>query len=196
MFETDALNVVTKYGYDPATGARVEVVQDFGGLNAISNSTVDELGRTIESFGPVHDVNGESIRRASWNVFVSDQEDMVCRWLPESGNWRKDRWSTLFQINQQSLDGTTVDSIVAVRGVDVELLGELTSADSFPQSTWRRWTRTIKDANGRAIETRTYHDIPTAGEGSEGTNYAKTTYDHESMSRRNRTVLSQRHDYT
>jgi hypothetical protein len=72
------------------------------------------------------------------------------------------------------------DQIQAVRA---STSGKLLTNDSFAQTTWVRWQKTNFDGNARRTYERVYHNIPSSGEGSSGTNYHQTDYAYNSMAR-------------
>ena len=86
----DERGFLTKQSYDLATGAVTQLIQDVntakvsgapagwttpagGGLNLVTDYTVDGLGRVTQELGPTHDIdiNGTntSVRRATWTVY-------------------------------------------------------------------------------------------------------------------------------
>ena len=66
--------------------------------------------------------------------------------------------------------------------------GKLTASDSFPQSSYVRWTTHQYTECCLLASTRVYHTIPTSGAGSSGTNYDETVYGYDSSKRQNRQV--------
>ncbi|HEV2968550.1 MAG TPA: RHS repeat domain-containing protein, partial [Pirellulales bacterium] len=118
-------------------------------------------------------------------------------------------------ISRMDDDGRTIDSIQAVRlpsqpaGVNeaavcgdtslsnpaspapspfVESPGRLSAADSFPQSTWVRWSSSQYSNQSQLVSTRMYFCVPPCGLGCLGTNYNETAYGYDSMNRQNRLV--------
>ena len=74
--------------------------------------------------------------------------------------------------------GQTTDEIVAVR---TNTSGPLSAGDSFPQSTWVRWTN-----YGYATFSgykRVYFAIPATGSGTLGANYNQSTYNYDVLQR-------------
>ncbi|NND96739.1 MAG: hypothetical protein HKN47_05350, partial [Pirellulaceae bacterium] len=186
--QTDAVGAETQYSYDVATGARTQMVQDVGGLDITTDYTVDDRGRTTEMEGPAHDFEGSTIRTVTWTVYIGEYETWTAQGINSLGGGALTNPVT---INRRSEDGLTVDSIVATRGTSVESHGILTSADSFPQSSWIRWSQQRYDDRGRMIESRTYHDIPAENEGPNGegflnTHYSRTTYGYDAVGRQNK----------
>ena len=66
--------------------------------------------------------------------------------------------------------------------------GALSSLDSFPQSSYVRWTTTQYTDCCLAASQRVYKLIPATGIGVSGTNYDETDYGYDIMKRRNRVV--------
>jgi YD repeat-containing protein len=186
---TDARGVVTEYEYDESTGTRTQVIRDSGSgkLNLTEDYTVNVRGRVTKTLGPAHDVDGVGIRTTNWSIKVSEHET----WSAAGYHVLSSGAETLVNpvsIEKRSADGTTHDRITAKRGSSVESSGALSDSDSFPQSSWVAWTRQTYDVCGRMLSSRVYHNIPSSGEGSVGTNYIETSYDHDEMSRQNKTV--------
>jgi len=168
-----------------------------GGLHLTTDYEYDEMGRMTESLGPEHDINGQTVRTASWMVY-RDLEDETysgqgyATGVPESYDY------TLInpvQINHTASDGLITDSISAVRDFDpesdtVESPGRLSESDEFPQASWVRWSRSLSNRHEQLIAQRVYHDIPASGEGTVGTNYDETAYGYDLMNRRNQTVAA------
>jgi RHS repeat-associated protein len=186
---TDARGTVTEYAYDPATSAPIKTTRDAGtgNLNIVEDITVNERGSVVETLGPVHQVDGVDVRRASWTVRISENETWT------AGGYRSvatgtDTLVNSVSISKRSADGTVTEQITATRGASVESAGALTASDSFPQSSWVALTRNTNDIHGRMLSSRVYHDIPAAGLGVAGTNFIETTYDYDQMSRQNRSV--------
>jgi hypothetical protein len=66
--------------------------------------------------------------------------------------------------------------------------GTLSPSDSFPQSSYTRWTTTQYTECCLTASQRVYHTIPSSGEGSSGTNYDETVFGYDAMKRQNRRV--------
>ena len=182
----DAHGFETHYQYDAATNARTKMVQDAGsgGLNLVTDHSVDDHGRAIETLGPVHEVGGQSIRHANWTVHVSETETWTASGYQTSAGEKV--LINPVQITRNALDGSVSESISATRGSESESVGPLTSTDSFPQSSWVRWSQTFKNECGVVTETRVYHDIPDDGQGDAVTNYAQIIYGYDERLRQNR----------
>jgi RHS repeat-associated protein len=102
-------------------------------------------------------------------------------------------------------DGEVTDQIQAVRfaargsssssssvgstaSAPVVTAGALSAADSFPQSSYCRWTTTQYTDCCFAGSQRVYKLIPTSGIGANGTNYDETDFGYDVMKRKNREV--------
>jgi hypothetical protein len=92
-----------------------------------------------------------------------------------------------------------VDQILAIRstfplppgegwGEGVLSAGPLSATDSFPQSTYCRWTTNQYTDCCKLASTRVYYAIPASGEGTEGVNYNETRYGYDFLNRRNRVI--------
>jgi RHS repeat-associated protein len=64
--------------------------------------------------------------------------------------------------------------------------GKLSPSDSFPQSSYVRWTTQQYTDCCKLISTRLYHNIPASGSGSSGTNYDQTDFGYDTLDRQNR----------
>jgi RHS repeat-associated protein len=180
---TDPRSTVTEYDYDDVTGTVSQATQDPSGLNLITNYVADGMGRTIETRGPAHDVNGQTLRTVEWTVYL-DADHEVRR---ASGYLIGTNSYTLVNpvsITRTDASGQLIDEINAIRGSSVENSGALTAGDSFPQSTWKSWTHHEYD-DGRLQSTRVYHTIPASGSGSSGINYDQTNFGYDAMGRQN-----------
>lgn len=182
----DARGTETTYEYDDSTGALIKMKQDAaaGGLQLETDYTVDDLGRRIKTLGPAHDVNGQSVRTVSWTVFIDEDHETrnAQGYLVGTTNYTLVNPVTITQMGES---GRAIDEVQAVRGSGVESSGELTAADTFPQTSWTRWTHHNYGDDGRLQSTQIYHNIPTSGPGSVGTNFDQTNYQYDSLGQRN-----------
>ena len=80
-----------------------------------------------------------------------------------------------------------VETIEAVRA---SAAGALQSSDSFPQSSYVRWTTQQYSSAELLASQRLYHTIPASGEGSSGTHYDQTSYGYDLIQRQNRVVMA------
>ena len=162
---TDERGFVTEYAHDPQTDAVIRMARDVNGLNIVSDTTVDEFGRTIETLGPQHDVDGQQVRHATWTVHKNDFETWTGRGYVKSGGQKV--LVNLVQIQRYSTDDSVMESISATRGQEVESVGQLLATDSFPQTSWTSWSQTRTNEAGQKTESRRWHDIPNNGDGAE-----------------------------
>ncbi|MCZ2340783.1 MAG: RHS repeat protein, partial [Bacteroidales bacterium] len=216
----DARGFITFSTYDSPTGSLIQTIQDVdgtkvelpsgwstptsGGLNLVTDYTVDALGRTTQVLGPPHEVDGQTVRTASWTVY-RDRDDEVLNGQGYVLAVGPNAAATLVNpvsISRMSADGRVQDSITAVRGCAalqscdglvsevglVESPGRLSAGDCFPQHSWVRWSQTLLDDHGLTIASRVYHRIPAEGAGLAGTNYDETRYGYDQMARQNRVV--------
>ncbi|MEI9896722.1 MAG: hypothetical protein WDN28_23395 [Chthoniobacter sp.] len=157
-----------------------------GGLHLINDFQFDNLGRRTQSLGPVHqvDLNGisTSIRRAEWIVY---RDDIQQKW--EGGGYATGAAPaytyTLINpvsITVQDRSGRVTDLIQATRGTTT---GPLAATDTFPQTSWTRWSRSAYDNRGLLAWERLYFSIPMNGIGSADINYNETNYSYDSLGR-------------
>ena len=191
---TDPRGTITTQTFDATIGAVTETVQNYGGLGDACGTSdmhlTSHLGRQVQVLGPEHDVNGTTVRTASWTVY-RDDIDQVWTAQGYATGTGPDYTYTLINpvsITQYDDDRRTIAQITATRGSDVESSGALSPSDSYPQSTWVRWSTTTYDDEGDVSSTQVYYLIPASGSGSPGTNYNQTLYGYDSMDRQNRTV--------
>ncbi len=188
---------IRKMLYDIPSGGMTQRVEDVdttggiapgwtmpagGGLNVVTDYEVDSLGRTTQELGPSHDINGTSVRRATWTVY--DDANLQVRW---ASGYRVGA-STDTLINPVSI--TILDKNARVveqrRATRASTSGKLVSSDTFAQSTWVRWTTNSFNNRFQREWTREYSLVPSSGTGSSGTNYDQTDFGYDSMERLNR----------
>jgi len=184
----DAKGTKTDFQYDASIGTQTQMLQDSGSgkLNLATNTLSDEMGRPIRVLDPSHVNGAQNIRSVEWTVYLDDQHEVRSAqgYLIGTSSYTLINPVT---INRSDASGRPIDQIVATRGSNVESAGELTAADTFPQSSWTTWTNHSYGDNGRLLYTRVYHSVPTSGSGSSGTNYDQTDFGYDSMGRQNRT---------
>jgi len=199
----DERGFIFRWKYDASTGALTQKIEDVntslvsdepagwttpggGGLHLITDYTSDGLGRITEERGPEHtiDVSGTAtaIRRCTWWVYKDTLQQQL-----EGQGWQKvsDSSYTLInpvKITQLDRKGRTKDVIEAVRA---STSGKLTASDTFAQTTWTRWRHWDYDTNDKLNNERLYHNIPSSGDGSSGTNYNQTDYGYTTRRWRN-----------
>jgi len=213
IWSMDPLGFITRFVYDLATGAMVQRIDDVdtalaydpppgwntppgGGLNLITDYRCDGLGRTLMELGPAHEAQiqvEEACAEALWVRavrFTIYRDDEHQTWNANGyarGNGPEYTYVTVGTVRMVWRDyaGRITDEIEAVRKCEC---GSLASEESFPRSTWRRWTHYRHDLWGRPQSTRVYHRIPLSGDGEEGSDYDETRYGYDLMGRQNRTV--------
>lgn len=200
----DQRGFITYHAYDIVTSAVTQTIQDVdtalmtgvpvgwttpagGGLHLITDFESDAFGRTTQTLGPWHDVNGQSVRTAEWTVYRDlEHETRTARgYAYGPAPWYEYELANPVSISRSRSDGSAADSIAAVRSVTS---GRLSAADVFPQSSWVRWTRTLTNVHGEQAGSRTYHCIPECGYGALDVNYSQTSYGYDVMGRQNRVV--------
>ena len=202
----DERGFITYNAYDVSTGNVTQTVQDAdgaqltlpsgwstpagGGKHLVTDYEYDDLDRLVQTLGPVHtvDVGGTAttVRTASWTVY---QDDSYETWTAQgyTTGTSPDYTYTLVNpvsISKRNAAGTRRESIQATRA---STSGALSASDSFPQSSYVRWTVTSEDSKivGRLTAGRQYFLVPASGDGTSGTNYSETTYGYDSMGRQN-----------
>jgi hypothetical protein len=204
----DERGYLTRHNYDAATGARVQTIRDVdtsqvgdapagwttpvgGGLHLISDYQHDARGRLIEELGPWHtvDLNGAAtpVRTARWTVFQDAAHETWTAQGYATGT-APDYTYTLVNpvsITRSDHNGNVLEQIQAVRA---STAGKLQPTDSFPQSSYVRWTTYQYTDCCLLGSTRVYHTIPAEGAGQAGTHYDQTDFGYDSTKRRNRTV--------
>ncbi len=201
---------ITTYAFDVVLGVMTRMVQDDtapsgsgwtenGGmrLKLTTDYEHDDLARTTQVLGPIHQVNGQAVRTASWSVF--DDVDHEIRSAQgyatgiDSGPEYSFTLVNPVSIMRMDEAGRTVDSIQAVRqaaqpaGIvgpapdcaPVESPGRLTAGDTFPQCTWVRWSSSQFDNHGLMTSSRVYYCIPSCGIGQPGVNYNETDFGYD-----------------
>lgn len=197
---------LTNYTFDIVTGAIVQQIDDVdtsivsgapsgwttptgGGLNLVTNYQSDLLGRTTQVLGPEHEIDlsgtATMVRRASWSVY----QDLEFQQWSGSGYATGSSPSYSYtlinpvQLSQFDHAGRTIEQMSAVRS---STSGKLSPSDSFPQSSYVRWSTSHYNDESQLTHTRQYHLIPSSGEGTSGTNYEQTDYGYDEMDRQNR----------
>lgn len=196
----DERGFVTHDQYDAASGALAQVIQDAdgtrlglpagwttpagGGLHAISDFESDDRGRATQVLGPVHDVDGVSVRTAQWLVYRDVQHEVWAARGYATGSAGSYSYTLVnpVSISKQDAKGREIEAIQAVRA---STAGRLSESDSFPQSSYCRWSVNSYRKN-RLQWSRAYHAIPASGVGELGTNYVQIDYGYDAMGRHNR----------
>ncbi len=200
----DETGSITRTTYVGLTGAMLERIDDFNttgatgvpsgwsssnGLNLVNDFQSDLMGRITQELGPPHvvDIDGTAVtvRTARFTVYRCDLHETWTAAGYAAGTPGYD-YTTVgpVSITRRDADGNVLDQITARRSGT----GRLSASDSFPQSSWLRWTRTIIDRHGLAVETRRYFDILESGEGLNGINYLTERTGYDAMGRPDRSV--------
>ena len=202
----DERGFITAFRYDVPTGAITQQIDDVdtsvvtgapsgwttptgGGLNLVTDYGDDDLGRTTQELGPEHtiDIGGTptAVRRATWTVYQNTAHEV---W--SASGYQKVSDSSFTLINPVSIvkRDPRRNVLQQIQATRASTSGKLLPTDSFPQSSYVRWTTYQYTECCLVSSMRVYHTIPTSGEGSQGTNYDETQYGYDSMKRRNRTV--------
>jgi RHS repeat-associated protein len=203
----DERGFLTNYTNDPITGTVIQIIQDVdtsilpapngwttpsgGGLHLITDYLVDVFGRTTQSLGPENtiDLDGTAteLRQANWYVY-QDADHAIWTGSGYATGSSPSYTFTLINpvtIQQNDVAGRSIGQIQATRSSPA---GPLLSTDSFPQSSWTRWSATNYAVDGTIAWQRTYFLIPSSGNGTSGTNYNETDFAYDSMGRQIKTV--------
>ncbi len=201
----DEHGAITRHKYDIVKGALTQTIQDVDtaqvsdepsgwstvssfGLHLTSDYEVDDLGRTTQVLGPVHNVDiagtDTAVRTAGWTVYKDIDHEV---WAGQ-GYGSGSGFSTYTLVNPLSITkldhaGRATDQIVATRA---STSGKLTASDSFAQATWVRWSKSIYNDEGDLTASRVYHTIPSSGEGTSGTNYDAASFGYDASGRQNK----------
>jgi hypothetical protein len=213
-WQMDERGFITKFEFDLPRGALVRQVDDVdtavetdhpdgwstpsgGGLNLVSDFEHDPLGRQTQSLGPGHtvDIGGTptAVRTANWTVYDDEAHETRVGRGYATGTAPNYTFTLVNPVSITKRDangngangGNVTEEIQAVRS---STAGKLLPTDDFPQSTFIRWTTHQYIDCCLPASLRVYHNIPSSGEGTAGTNYDQTTFGYNSMKRRNRTV--------
>ena len=197
----DARGFLTNWTIDLGTGTVSQLIRDVdtgvvsgapsgwatpsgGGLNLVTDYTVDGLGRITQELGPSHaiDLSGTStiVRRAKWTVYqdVAYQVWQGAGYATGTGPSYTDTLINPVALTFMDNNFRPTDMIQAVRS---STSGALSPSDSFPQSSWVAWTNTVFASGPKPGQVRQYFDIPSSGGGSPETNYNETDYVYDSM---------------
>jgi len=201
IWAQDERGIITGFKYDIPTGAMTQMIADVdsaqypdcpyttvsgAGLNLVTDYEHDSQGRITQSLGPEHEVDiagtSTNIRTASWTVYKnSDNQTVSARGyqVVSSGDQ--------FLVNPVNISirnkaGSPAEQISATRASST---GKLLPTDSFPQSSYVRWTTNQYTDCCKLTSTRMYHTIPASGTGVSGTNYDQTDFGYDSNGRQN-----------
>jgi hypothetical protein len=80
------------------------------------------------------------------------------------------------QVIQMDVAGRVLDQLSATRA---STSGRLSASDSFPQSSWVRWSHSAYDNASLLTLRRDYFDIPDSGNGTSSANYNQTDFGYD-----------------
>jgi len=206
-WQMDERGFLTRQTFDVVTGALIQRIDDVdtsqvddapagwetptgGGLHLVSDYTGDDLGREVRKLKPVHTVDlagaATAVRPVTWIV----HQDVLHEIWTAQGYATGASFDTFTLENPVSLTKLDANSQVLeqIQAVRSSTSGELSPDDSFPQSSYVRWTTNQYTDCCLLASTRVYHTIPASGSGSSGTNYDETVFGYDSSKRRNRQV--------
>ena len=194
---------IDNFTFDSVTGGTVQMIEDVdpsqesppsgwsrpsglpAPLNLVTDYELDNRGRTIQALGPSQLIDGVSVRTADWTVFDDvDFTTTTARGFA-TGLAPNYAYNSLgpASIAITNASGQPTDTIQAAES---SLSGRLSGTNTFPQSTWTRWTKNRYDNGGRLIATRAYYAIPAIGDGTAVSNYNETDYGYDAMDRPSR----------
>ena len=202
-WQMDERGFITNQTFDLATEAITQLIQDVdtsvvsgapsgwvtptgGGLNLVTDYTVDGLGRVTQELGPSNSIDlsgtNTTARRANWTVY---QDAINQIWKGQgyaTGTGLSYDYTLINPVSLTFKDAAmrVTDQIQAVRA---STSGPLLSTDTFPQSNWVRWTSQNYITASSPGYQRVYFDIPASGAGVRGTNYNQTNYAYDRMKR-------------
>ena len=204
IWSQDPRGALDYFAYDDTIGALLQEVRDYDGsdplppwsrggdlppgLNLITDYEVDPLGRTTQTLGPVHPVDGVAIRTAQWTVYKDSERQTYSAQGYAVGVGPT--YPSMMLVNPVSImkmdfDGQTTDQIQAVRSTED---GRLSPSDCFPQASWVRWNSFEITPGGRVGAQRVYDKIPACGVGTADVNYDRTAYGYDADGQQNRVV--------
>ncbi|MBL7041600.1 MAG: RHS repeat-associated core domain-containing protein [Pirellulaceae bacterium] len=204
----DERGYITRHTHDVVTGTRTQTIEDVdttqvsdepsgwvtpsgGGLHLVTDYEYDDQGRLTEELGPSHtvDLNGTAttVRTARWTVYKDVDSELWTAQGYATGTAPNYTYTLVNPVSITKFDKNqnVLEEIQATRS---STSGKLQPTDSFPRSSYVRWTTNQYTHCCLLASTRVYHTIPASGEGSSGTNYDQTDYGYNAMHRRNATV--------
>jgi hypothetical protein len=203
----DERGFLTNTSYDIPTGAVSEEIADVntalvpsppgwttpagGGLHLVTDYQFDSQGRTTQSLGPSHTIslNGvaTTIRRAMWVVYQDGTHQTWSAGGYATGTSPSYAYTLINPVSIAVTDSSHKPT-ASIKATRANTSGALQPTDSFPQSSYVRWT-TSQYADGFDLSSqRVYKLIPTSGTGVNSTNYDETNFGYDQMVRQNRVV--------
>ncbi|ADB18360.1 YD repeat protein [Pirellula staleyi DSM 6068] len=206
IWTRDEAGYINNQGYDVATGALVQSIVDVddtqlsvpsgwstpagGGLHLTTDYSIDLLGRTTLSQGPIHDavIDGvsTSVRTISNTLYLDTLEEVRSAQGYASGSAHSEY--TLYNpisITKSDDAGRPVQQIQATRGTSTSSPGLLLASDTFEQSSYVRWSTSTYNDKSQLVSSDVYFDIPESGLGKKNVNFNRTYYRYDSMGRQN-----------
>ena len=217
IWSMDERGFITGMSYDIQTGAVLQQIDDYntaqvgnsapsgwttpsgGGLNLITDYTIDNQGRTIQTLAPTNTVDiagtATTLRTANWTVY----DDVNFITYSGQGYATGPAPSYTYKlINPVSItmmgpDGRVNERIKATSANTTGSLATIIAnggggTNTFPQTNYVRWTTIQHTDCCLAATRRVYKLIPASGVGTSGVNYDQTSYGYDYMKRPNRTV--------
>ena len=204
VWTKDERGYISQKEYDLASGNVTQSIEDVddtqvtvptgwstpadGGKHLVTDFEYDNFDRLVQTLGPEHDVEGTTVRTASWTVHkTADRETRSAQGYAVSDGQGGYNYTLVnpVQIEKSNATGTRSETISVVRS---STNGKLVASDTFAQSSYTRWSVSLSNSAGQLTATRTYHEIPTSGDGSLGTNYDETTVGYDALGRQNKSV--------
>jgi RHS repeat-associated protein len=214
-WHADERGYLTSTAYDILTGAAVQQIDDVdttrlaappgwstpseGGLHLITDITIDSEGRPTQILGPDNGIDlggvATSVRRTTWNVYKVNpgspgQQDTLETQSAQGYATGTSPNYTYTLVNPVSIVITDLNNrpLQQVQATRPSTDGPLLPSDSFPQSSYVRWT--VQDyADGFHLSSqRVYKLIPPTDAGAGGVNYDETDFGYDLMLRTNRNV--------
>lgn len=162
------------------------------GEHLVHEFEYDDLGRPTQRLGIEHEavINGTAttIRPVIWwryndNSPTQDDETRLASGFIDGGT------SVLvdpIEVTHRNKNGDETQSYTTARSGGQS--GALTGTESLTgQSLWQSWSTAIRNDKNQVEEARTYHTIPTSGEGDQSTNYELVKFHYDSRGRLSRT---------
>ncbi|MBN8629160.1 MAG: hypothetical protein J0M17_27115, partial [Planctomycetes bacterium] len=145
---------------------------------------MDSIGRTTQTLGPPHEIDGVMIRTAQWTVYRDARHETLTGqgYVSGSAPYYQATLVNPISLRRTDAQGRTLDQVMAVRE---SAAGRLCASNEFSQSAWVSWSHSIYDDAGRLVASRAYHTIPVEGDGLPGANFDQTTYGYDAAGRQN-----------
>ncbi|OYV87544.1 MAG: hypothetical protein B7Z73_09930, partial [Planctomycetia bacterium 21-64-5] len=187
----DERGVVTQFTTDVVTGGLLQRIDDATGMALETDFTVDNLGRKTEELSPEHTIDlagvATVVRTATWWVYQDAINEVWTAQGYATGTAPSYAYALVnpVSITISDSDGNLTDQIQAIRA---STSGPLLPSDSYPQSSWSRWTHNVWNDSDELTATQVYFLIPASGSGTKGVNYNETDFGFDAMGRKNRVV--------